>query len=218
MKKIIKSSLVLLALGACIGYSGFLASKNSDSYLQTFAKDKMVSGNDFISVGKFLTSGKGVTLEFTYTKPSSNTDVNYCFMDVDNGWHRLTTYLKFSFKSDGSVSTNLGKVFSKDEHHYYQIMFSELKDYLNKSSGEEADGSETLNGFYLPNNPIEFNVLSAQIITTDTNAYPFASIREDNIHGLTFKGYIPKLISGASYGMCIVPSSYLKDAKDNYIN
>lgn len=216
MKKLLKTSLALLSLCGCIGTSSLLNGKYFNQEVETIASDKMISDDEFISVPNFLYSGKGFILEFTYEIPSKETNVQYCFMDEEDGWHRLTVHFTFTFKTDGSITTSIGHLFKIDGHQYFQVMFSELSNYLNRNSGEAADGTENLNGLYIINNDVSFNPVKVEVITSGVNAYPGAEVRNDEILGLNFKAYLPQIISGATYGMCIVPSSYLKGANGDY--
>jgi len=216
VKKLVKASLVLLSVCGCITFASLNSIKNSKEPTQVAASDKMIGGESFVSVSNFGYSGKGFIMEFTFVKPSKQTTQTFSFMNNTSSWVRLTEQLKMTFKTDGTVAVTVGHIFNIDGTYYYQLMFSDLLNYLNKSAGEVADGTETLNSLYIQNNDVSLQPVSTQLISTGMNAYPVSSVREDVNPGLTFKAYVPNLLSNVKYGMMIVPSSYLKDAEGDY--
>ena len=216
MKKLLKTSLAFFTLCSCVSVSSLINGKHFNEEVETIASDKMIAKEQFVSVSNFLFSGKGFILEFTYEIPATDTTIRYCFMDEASDWHRLTDHFNMTFKSDGSITTSIGHLFKIDGHQYFQVMFSELADYLNKGYGEVANGTENLNGLYIINNDVSFNSVKAEVISSGINAYPNAEVRNDEILGLNFKAFVPEIIADAKYGMCIVPSSYLKGITDDY--
>jgi len=215
MKKVVLSSLALLTACGGITLASVIGSKKSETS-QVVASDNMISGESFVRVDNFAYSNKGFILEFTFKKPTSNKSQTFSFMNTDSGWVRLTDRFTMTFKADGSVTSTVGHVFEIDGSYYFELMFSDLLPYLNKSSGEVADGTETLNALYFSNNDVSLEAVSAQVISTGMNAYPVTEFRNDLNPGLLFKAYIPSLDANANYGMIIVPSSYLKDAGPDY--
>lgn len=216
MKKILKTSIAFVALAGSITFASLNTNENESLVTQVVAKDKSISDDEFVVINNFLFSGKGILMEFNYTLPSSVKTMKFTFMDFASGWHRLTEQFTMTFNVDGSISSTMGHVFEINGHHYFELMLSELTGHLNKGFGEEADGTETLDGFYIIDDIVGFNAISTEIITTGMNAYPISEIRNDVVPGLTFKAFTPELISGAKYGMMIVPSSQLDGAEGNY--
>lgn len=216
MNKIVKSTLALLTLCGCVSFASIISTSNAQEINQVVASDKMIGGESFVSVSNFAYSSKGFIMEFSFEKPSSQKTITYSFMNDIGNWRRLTQQLTMTFKTNGTVTATVGHVFEIDGSYYYQLMFSDLLNYLNKDAGEVADGTETLNSLYIYSNDLSLEPISTQLISTGMNAYPVTSLRNDINPGLTFKAYIPNLISGAKYGMMIVPSSYLKESKEDY--
>ena len=216
MNKIIKTSIAFVALAGSITFASLKISDQETQVIQVVAKDKTISDAQFVEVNNFLFSGKGFLLEFDYDLPSTTKTMAFNFMNFGNSWHRLTENFTMTFKSDGTITTNIGHVFNLNGNHYFESMFSELAGHLNKSTGEVADGTETLDGMYIRDDTVNFIPKNAELISTGMNAYPVSEIRNDVVPGLTFKAYTPEVVEGAKYGMLIVPSSYLKDAEGNY--
>ena len=216
MNKILKTSIAFLTLASSVAFASFNANNSKNEIIQTIAKDKSFEDDLFVNVSNFLYSGKGFLMEFEYTLPNKTTIMPFSLMNFGNNWHRLTETFSVTFGSNGTISTPIGHIFEIDGHHYFQLMFSDLVGHLNTSTGEVANGTETVDGFYIRDDTVGFKVISTQLISTDMNAYPVSEIRNDSIPGLTFKAFTPKLIKDAKYGMIIVPSSYIKDMDDDF--
>ena len=215
MKKVIKTSLILLTFASCGAIaSGTVLNKKPET-IETFAADKKISNEDFVICENFLYSGKGFILEFTFTVPSAQTNIQFNLMNDNGNWHRLTDNFTMTFKADGSVQTNKGKVFKINDRYFLQMMFSDLANSLNKNQGEVATGTETVNSFYIPSNSVDFLPINAELISSELNAYFVPEFRDDDIGGLKFKAHMPIVNETANYGMIIVPSNYIKGSTTN---
>lgn len=212
--KVVTSLAFILACGGLITTAALTPNLafNEASAGQTFSGDK------FISIDNFLNSGLGFQMVFTFDVP--NQEKTNKFSLIENsaaGWHRLTQLISMKFKTDGTVVPQIGSVFTIDGVYYYQLMCKDLANYLNKSAGEIAYGTETINLMYFNEENVVLNDTNFTVISSDINTYNNAEVRDYSISGLRFKSFIPKLQNGYTYGHIIVPSYYVSKYNGDYV-
>ncbi|MCQ2796137.1 MAG: hypothetical protein MJ213_02350 [Bacilli bacterium] len=170
---------------------------------------------DFFNVEDCAYSGKGISLEFTYTRPSATSTNTFNFMGGDNGWFRITDNFNMTFYTNGVVKSEIGNVIQKGGKYYFQLLFSDFLNHLNTYEG--ATGHEVVSRMYVKSSAVTLNIQGCEIIESTMNLIDETYIREGDSHGLKFKAVMPSVATESTYGMAIVPFSYIGGVKDNFI-
>lgn len=196
-KKILSSSVILFTatLGLIAASVGYV----ENPYV-SLAEGQMIDDSSFVSVENFAFSGKGISMEFTFAQPAVKKTNTFSFM---HDWDRLTTRFTMTFNTDGKVDCTIGKVYKFGENYVFQLMLADLQNYLNKSPGEEADGTETLNSIYINDCNVHLDVINTTTIESTINLYPEAEIRDAYLPGLKFRAFVPSFRTTIQYGMVI---------------
>lgn len=212
-KKVVTSSVILLT--ATLGLIAASISHTEKLFI-SHADTQMIDDSNFISVDNFAFSGKGISMEFSIDQPTVKLSNTFTFM---HNWDRLTKMFTMTFNTDGSVNSTIGKVYRFGDNYVYQLMLGDLKNYLNDSPGEEADGTETLNSLYIRDCNVHLNVINTTLIESTINLYPEAEIRDAYLPGLKFRAFVPSFRTTIQYGMLIAKYEDvgLCDAGTNYI-
>lgn len=213
-KKGFKFAFALLGLTTSLVFSSALPSKTIAKNVH--ADSQTVSAAQFVRIDNFLYSNLGIQIEFTFELPQKTSTNTFSLLDKD--WHRLTDYLTMSFKTNGDVSASVGNVFKVGDKYFYQLMCSELTNYLNKGTGEVAYGTETIEMMYINDCQVSLNIANVSIINCELNAHSEVEMRQDYPYGLKFKAHLPILNETSKYGMIITPYQYVAKMQDDFIS
>ena len=180
--------------------------------------------DNVITCENWANSGKGFQFDFTYTKANEGDDsISLCPMGKVNGNDiRITSGypIKINVSATGLVTSTYGNVIKNDDNTYtFSMMFDEVASSAwNTSQG--ITGTETITKIYFRWGGVQLTKLRSSLINSTMNVSPRAEVRDeetDNTKGLMFKSYVPKIVTGAKYGMAIVPNEYLGSMTDDYL-
>ena len=165
-------------------------------------------------------SGKGFMFEFTYTKTTEEDSISLCPQTSSGGTRITANYpIKILVSSSGIVTSTYGNVIKNENGTYtFSMMFDEIGQSL-WNVEEGITGHETINKIYFKWGGVQLTKIRSSVIDSRINVAPKADIRNETIDdnkGLMFYSYVPKVKTGAKYGMAIVPNEYIAKLTNNY--